>query len=176
MVTPTLHFSKDEYQQRIAKTRKAMNEKGAELIIVSDPSNMAWLTGYDGWSFYVHQAVLLGLEGEPVWFGREQDANGAKRTCFIDEANIISYADHFVQSTERHPMDELSRLIDQRGWARARIGVEMDNYYFSRRSLRHAPEAFAECGVLRRNKPRQLAACGEVRTGTCLYAKGRSLR
>ncbi len=131
MVTPTLHFSNDEYQQRIAKTRKAMNEKGVELIIVSDPSNMAWLTGYDGWSFYVHQAVLLGLEGEPVWFGREQDANGAKRTCFMDEANIISYADHFVQSTERHPMDELSRHIEDRGWARARIGVEMDNYYFS---------------------------------------------
>ena len=41
----------------------------ASLLIVSDPSNMTWLTGYDGWSFYVHQAVLLALEGEPVWVG-----------------------------------------------------------------------------------------------------------
>jgi ectoine hydrolase len=48
-----------------------------ELRIVSDPSNMGWLTGYDGWSFYVHQAVLVGLEGEPVWWGRGMDANGA---------------------------------------------------------------------------------------------------
>jgi Xaa-Pro aminopeptidase len=33
-----------------------MEAKGVDLLIVSDPSNMAWLTGYDGWSFYVHQA------------------------------------------------------------------------------------------------------------------------
>ena len=57
MIEPTLHFSRQEYQIRIAKTRKAMEAAGVEFIIVSDPSNMAWLTGYDGWSFYVHQAV-----------------------------------------------------------------------------------------------------------------------
>ena len=55
MIEPTLHFSADEYQTRIGKTRNAMEKAGVDLIIVSDPSNMAWLTGYDGWSFYVHQ-------------------------------------------------------------------------------------------------------------------------
>ena len=66
---------------------------------------MAWLTGYDGWSFYVHQAVIVPPTGEPVWFGRGQDANGAKRTAYLDHDNIVGYADHYVQSTERHPMD-----------------------------------------------------------------------
>jgi ectoine hydrolase len=41
---------------------------------------MHWLTGYNGWSFYVHQCVLLAEEGEPIWFGRLQDTNGAKYT------------------------------------------------------------------------------------------------
>ena len=131
MTNPTLYFSRDEFTQRIAKTRLAMQAKGVELIIVSDPSNMAWLTGYDGWSFYVHQCVLLGLEGEPVWFGRGIDANGAKRTCFMLHDNIIGYADHYVQSTERHAMDYLSECISARGWKNARIGVEMDNYWFT---------------------------------------------
>ncbi|MEM8701940.1 MAG: aminopeptidase P family N-terminal domain-containing protein, partial [Pseudomonadota bacterium] len=66
MIEPTLHFTRDEYKRRIARTRTAMTAAGVDFIIVSDPSNMAWLTGYDGWSFYVHQAVLLGLEGDPV--------------------------------------------------------------------------------------------------------------
>ena len=66
---PTLHFDRAEYAARIARARRAMDARGLELLIVSDPSNMAWLTGYDGWSFYVHQCVLLGLDGDPVWYG-----------------------------------------------------------------------------------------------------------
>ncbi len=129
--TPTLYFSATEYEARIAKTRAAMQQQNIELLIVSDPSNMAWLTGYDGWSFYVHQAVVLSLDGDPVWFGRSQDGNGAKRTCFMGLDNIIGYPDNYVQSTERHPMDYLSGQLKSRGWDRLRIGVEMDNYWFS---------------------------------------------
>jgi ectoine hydrolase len=62
-----------------------MDAAGIDLLFVEDPSNMAWLTGYDGWSFYVHQGVLLGMEGDPVWWGRRQDANGARRTVWMGE-------------------------------------------------------------------------------------------
>ena len=131
-----LQFSREEYAARIAGTRRAMDERGLDLLVVSDPSNMAWLTGYDGWSFYVHQCVLLGLVGDPVWFGRAMDANGAKRTVFMAHDDIVGYADHYVQSTERHPMDRLSEVIAERGWGGSRIGVEMDNYYFSAAAYR----------------------------------------
>lgn len=134
MPTPTvrLPFDRTEYDVRIAKTRRAMQAAGIDLLIVTDPTNMAWLTGYDGWSFYVHQCVLLALDGEPVWFGRGQDANGALRTVFMQHEYIVGYPDHYVQSTERHPMDYLAReVIEARGWHACRIGVEMDNYYFS---------------------------------------------
>jgi ectoine hydrolase len=126
-----LHFSREEYAGRVARTRAAMADRDIELLIVSDPSNMAWLTGYDGWSFYVHQAVLLALDGEPVWWGRGMDANGAKRTVFMSDDSIVGYPDHYVQSTERHPMDQLSGVIATRAWDKRIIGVEMDNYYFS---------------------------------------------
>lgn len=145
MREPTLHFSFEEYADRITRTRAAMVAQDLELIIVSDPSNMAWLTGYDGWSFYVHQCVLLGLDGDPVWFGRGQDVNGALRTCFMQLGDILGYPDNYVQSTERHPMDYLSTLIEERGWAKARIGVEMDNYWFTAAAFaslqKHLPNA-----------------------------------
>jgi ectoine hydrolase len=149
----TLPFERAEYAARIAKTRRAMTERGIDLLIVTDPSNMAWLTGYDGWSFYVHQCVLLGLDGEPVWYGRGQDANGARRTVFMAEDHIIGYPDHYVQSAERHPMDYLAGIIESRGQDRARIGVEMDNYYFSAACFaalgRHLPAAtFADATAL----------------------------
>ncbi len=131
MTGPMLKFSRGEYADRLAKTRRAMDAKGVDLLIVTDPSNMAWLTGYDGWSFYVHQCVLLGLEGQPIWYGRAQDANGAKRTTFLSDDNIVPYPDYYVQSEVRHPMDYLAGVIRDRGLEKKRIGVEMDNYYFS---------------------------------------------
>lgn len=145
MSAPTLHFDRAEFEVRIAKTRFAMEEAGIELLIVTDPSNMAWLTGYDGWSFYVHQCVLLTGEGDPLWYGRGIDANGAKRTTFLPHDNILDYPDHYVQSTERHPMDFLAGILGEKGFAKAAIGVEMDNYYFSAAAyaglVKHLPNA-----------------------------------
>ena len=131
MPNPDPRFSADEYAARLAKTRAAMEAKGIELLVVSDPSNMHWLTGYDGWSFYVHQAVIVPPTGNPVWYGRGQDAAGARRTAWLPDADIVGYPDHYVQSTERHPMDYLAGILADRGLGALRTGVEMDNYWFS---------------------------------------------
>ncbi|MDE9448874.1 ectoine hydrolase DoeA [Aliiroseovarius sp. Z3] len=131
MVEPTLNFSRDEYADRLAKTRREMARRNVDLLIVTDPSNMNWLTGYDGWSFYVHQCVVVTMDDAPIWFGRGQDAAGALRTCYMSPEHIIGYPDHYVQSTERHPMDYLSARLVDRKLDGGRIGVEMDNYWFT---------------------------------------------
>lgn len=140
-----LNFSLEEYATRLAKVRAAMEGRGIELLVASDPSNMAWLTGYDGWSFYVPQCVVVAGDGEPVWFGRGEDVNGARRTAYLADKCLVGYPDHYVQSTERHPLDYLAGVIADHGWDRLVIGVEMDNYYFSAagyQSLtRHLPNA-----------------------------------
>lgn len=126
-----LNFSLEEFQKRITKTRKKMISTGLNTLIISDPSNMNWLTGYDGWSFYVHQAVILSLDGDPVWWGRGMDANGAKRTVFMESKNIHGYEDTYVQNPEKHPMLDLAKLIKNLQLNEGNIGVEMDNYWFS---------------------------------------------
>ena len=124
-------FSQAEYDRRIALTRAAMAKAGLDAIFVTDPSNQAWLTGYDGWSFYVHQGVILTMEGEPHWWGRHMDSLGALRTCWIAPPSIHGYADSYVQSTVRHPMQDLARILRDMGLEQARVGVEMENYYYS---------------------------------------------
>lgn len=148
-----LRFTRAEFANRLEKTRRAMEAKGVDLLIVTDPSNMNWLTGYEGWSFYVHQCVIVPPDGEPIWYGRGQDANGAKLTAYLKNESIIGYPDHYVQSTERHPMDHLSGILADRGWGGLRIGVEMDNYYFSAAAYaslaKHLPNArFTDCTAL----------------------------
>jgi ectoine hydrolase len=132
MTTFDKNFSDDEYRRRIAKTRTAMDAAGLEAIVVCDPSNMSWLTGYDGWSFYVYQGVVLTQSGDPVWWGRAMDAVGAGRTVFMDGADHIrGYDDTYVQNPEKHPMSDLAGLLIELGLSKARIGVELDNYYYS---------------------------------------------
>lgn len=126
-----LPFTPSEYARRLAKVRRAMAERGLDVLFVEDPSNMAWITGYDGWSFYVHQGVIVFHDADPVWWGRGQDANGAVRTVWMERTSIAGYADNYVQSTVRHPMQDLAAILRDRGCAGKRIGLELENYYFS---------------------------------------------
>jgi len=130
-MSSNLNFSVKEYQLRIKKTQTKMQEKGLDSLIISDPSNMNWLTGYDGWSFYVHQAVILPVEGDPIWWGRGMDANGAKRTVFMNSERIYGYEDNYVQNPNKHPMQDLANIIKKQGLNKGKIGLEMDNYWFS---------------------------------------------
>ncbi|QFU09492.1 putative peptidase [Rhodobacteraceae bacterium THAF1] len=128
-------FSQAEFDRRIALTRRAMEREGLDALFVTNPSNMNWLTGYDGWSFYVHQGVLLLPDGAPVWWGRRMDSFGARRTAWMSADYIRDYTDDYIQSDDLHPMETLAALFAEHGLASARIGVEKENYYFTARAL-----------------------------------------
>ncbi len=127
-----LPFDLSEYQSRIERTKTRMAAQGIELLLATDPANMNYLTGYDSWSFYVHQLVILSLEAEePIWVGRAMDANAARVTTYLKPENIHSYSDDYVQSINKHPMEFVARLIKEYGWENRYIGLEMDTYYFT---------------------------------------------
>lgn len=125
-------FEKSEYLERIRKTKKSMADQGVDVLLATNPANMNYLTGYDGWSFYVHQLVVLALDSdEPVWIGRGMDANAAKVTTFLDHDNILGYPDDYVQTPVKHPMGYVADFLKQRGWDKKALGIEMDSYYFT---------------------------------------------
>lgn len=135
MPAQTLPFSSFEYQRRLALVRRQMADRGIDVLFVEDPSNMAWITGYDGWSFYVHQGVIVFHDEDPMWWGRQQDGNGALRTVWMADDRVARYADRYIQSTECHPMQDLAGLLKAKGYATRRIGVELENYYFSAKAF-----------------------------------------
>lgn len=129
-------FETTEYLERVRQTKEAMAAHGFDVLVISDPSNMNYLSGYDGWSFYVPQVLLVALNhDQPVWIGRGQDANAARVTTFLEPANILPYPDDFVQSAVKHPMDYVGGQLMARGWDKGVVAVEMDNYFFSARAL-----------------------------------------
>ena len=126
-------FGEEEYLDRRRRVRAEMQERNLGSLVVVDPANMHYLSGYDGWSFYVPQALVLGVEEDslPYWIGRPQDTNGARITTELDDEHIRCYPESYVQSRDRHPMDALADLVRELGSGSGRVGVEMDAYYFS---------------------------------------------
>jgi ectoine hydrolase len=127
-----LPFEIAEYKERLSKVKTKMAEVGMEVLLITNPSNMNYLSGYDVWSFYVHQMLIVTLDREePIWVGRGMDASGARMTSWLDPKHIISYTDDYVQSNDRHPMEIVCDQLKQIGKENKTIGVEMDTYYFT---------------------------------------------
>jgi len=130
-----MNFTIEEFNKRLQDTKTSMSKKGIEILISTDPSNMYYLTGYDAWSFYVPQAIIIDIDSdEPIWVGRKQDANGAKITTYLKEENILGYPEELIQSPPSHPFDYLAELLEKKNWANKNIGVEMDSYYYTAES------------------------------------------
>ena len=125
-------FPKSEYSDRLAKVKKSMQEKGIDLLISQDTANMNYLTGYDAWSFYYAQCVLVHVDlEEPFLFVRDQDAGGAfLQSCWSQE-NIIVYAEKYIHTWPNHPYDYLIEIIKNKKWDNQSIGLEMDSHYFT---------------------------------------------
>jgi ectoine hydrolase len=130
-----LPFDRAEYATRLARIRRDMAGSDIGLLVVTDVANQHYITGYDGWSFYTPQVVLVPQEDEePVWAGRAMDAAGGRLTAWMRPENVVGFPDHYVQQADRHPMDWIAQLIVERGWGRRRIAVELEAYYYSPRA------------------------------------------
>ena len=97
-------FPKSEYLARLGRVKAAMAEAGIETLCAADPASLNYLTGYDGWSFYVHQfVVVIDDREEPLWVGRAIDAPGAALTTFLAADSIVPYPETYIDSAERPP-------------------------------------------------------------------------
>ena len=125
-------FTKTEYKERLIRVQNSMQEKGIELLISQDTSNMNYLTGYDAWSFYYAQCVLVHVNAEePICFVRAQDAGGAYIKTYLKNENIIAYDEKYIHTWPLHPYDYLVEIIKKKNWDKLCIGLEMDSHYFT---------------------------------------------
>ncbi|MGX9144669.1 M24 family metallopeptidase [Mesorhizobium sp. 128a] len=131
-------FLPEEFERRVKDVKGRMQKAGFDLLICQDPANMGWLTGFDSWSFYTPQVVLVHLNEEmPIWFGRPIDAKSATVTTNLPSQNILSFSETLVHHPDNHPFDDLCKLILDKGWGAGRIAVELDTHYYTARAHQH---------------------------------------
>jgi len=162
----------------VARTKERLREQDLDAIVVADPANMNYLTGYDGWSFYVHQAVVVTPDrDEPIWIGRDMDGDGARATTHLSDDSIRAYSDDHVHSPhDLHPMDYVAGVLDELDVVGRsdRIGDGRRLLHREVEVVHPAPGQPPGRRVRRRNAARRLDPCEEVGPRAGVHARGRS--
>ena len=123
-------FQAFEYARRIGAIKNAMADARLDLLIVTSPPNMNYSVGYDAWSFYVPQAILLPLSGEPLWVGRAIDLECARHTTVLPEDALFGYDDSYL-AKGRHGADYIAEIVRANFPGAQQIGVEMDAPFYT---------------------------------------------
>ncbi|WP_432892025.1 M24 family metallopeptidase [Kribbella sp. CA-245084] len=122
-----------EYADRLARVRGVMADRGLGALIVNDPANLFYLTGYDAWSFYTPQCLLIPADGEVQLFARAMDAAGASYTCNLRADQVHGYPEDLVHRPDVHPYDWIAGLCRDLIPAGADVAIEGDAHYFTAR-------------------------------------------
>src|SRR5699024_12447611 len=91
VVTSEQSISAEEHLGRIASVRNRMVDHGLAALIVTDPANIYYLTGYNAWSFYTPQLLFVPSSGPMTLFMRDMDARGASHTSWLPPEDIVGY-------------------------------------------------------------------------------------
>jgi ectoine hydrolase len=128
-----LPFEKTEYQERVRKVKTSMEEQGIEVLLITDPANMNYVSGYDAMSYYVPQGVIVATDlDEPVCIVRLQDLYCATETTWMSRENVIAYPDKYLWEPKvLHVMDFIADFLKDKGLHNKKIGLEFDAYYFN---------------------------------------------
>src|SRR5215831_5320403 len=81
-----LDFAPDEYQDRLRCARVALRDHAVDGIVVHDPTNIFWLTGWRGKGYQIYQALILIVDERPLsLLTRTSDVFEAQMTSIVDD-------------------------------------------------------------------------------------------
>ncbi len=137
-----LTFPVAEYARRLHELRERMVERHLEIVVITDPENITYLTGYQTTGYSYFQALVVPLEDQPFMVSR-----------LLDESNVLART--WVEKTR--PYSDTGDAIETLWYAlrevhaeRRIIGYERNSYFFSahqqeRMRATVRAERFADC-------------------------------
>jgi ectoine hydrolase len=143
-----LAFERSEYDRRLAAVQARMRARGFDVLATGEPANMNYLTGYNAYSFYAPQLLVVPASGAPVFYVRHVDGAGAALTTWLPKDNVRAYPERYIQKLDCHPMDWIAADMRERGLGRGTLAVEMDANHYTVRSHRALAAGLPEAEIV----------------------------
>jgi Xaa-Pro dipeptidase len=114
-------FSAQEYAQRVARTRTALAAAHIDAMIVTGPENIFYLTGQQTPGYYTFQALVLPVDGDPVFVIRQLEYFNFIANTYIPDARVYSDGEN--------PIDVLVAVVDKMGLSGKRIAIDKRGWF-----------------------------------------------
>jgi Xaa-Pro dipeptidase len=114
-------FFKTEYDARVGKARGALAAAGIDVLIATGPENIFYLTGQQTPGYYSFQALVLPVDGEPIFVLRQLEYYNFVANTFITDAEVYQDGDE--------PVSFLVDVINKKGLASKRVAIDKRGWF-----------------------------------------------
>ncbi|MCP5149591.1 MAG: aminopeptidase P family protein [Chromatiales bacterium] len=129
-------FEASEYAARVAAARERLRREDLAALLVFAQESHYYLFGYDGGGYVFFQcAVLTADEGPTTLLCRRPDVAQARDTSTIEDVRV------WLNAEDADPARSLRAILEEKGLAGARVGIETDNYGLTGASYRMVERA-----------------------------------
>ena len=114
-------FPHDEFQSRLDAVRARMDERGLDVLLLTTPENIHYLSGYQTPGYYFFLGLIVPLKGDPVLVPPPHE-----------ESLVASYSvveDYRLFPDTEDPVAGVAGVLEGLGFARASIGVEYESWF-----------------------------------------------
>ena len=118
-----LAFPQELYQARIEWLQQSLQGSDLDGLLLFDPENMFWLTGYQTIGYFTFQAMFVPIAGRPVVISRV-----VNRELALAHPTIGGF-EAIVDTAQ--PVDVLARFLATALKANARCGLETHAWYLT---------------------------------------------
>jgi len=118
-------FELTEYQERLDALRQRMELRGTDVILVTSPENLYYLSGYQTPGYYWYQTLVVPLEHEPVFIVRLNESSNIEPLSWVEDSRPYEDFDDWIA----HTRDVLVDL----GLDGKRVGLDYDSFFLRTR-------------------------------------------
>lgn len=131
-------FPKTEFEARQQAARRVLAERGIDVMIITGPENIFYLTGQQTPGYYTYQALLLPVDREPAFLVRQLEYNNLVANSYLTD--IQPYLDN------ADPVAITLEGIHARGWSGKRIAIDERGWFLPIAIYKGLVESFGDLG------------------------------
>lgn len=119
-------FPRTEYLRRLTAVKLEMARREIDALVVSNSSNITYLTGYTAKSGYVPQALVVSIHREePTFILRKMDAPAAIHQAFLERGNVIGYPENLIGDPHMDGFDAVIEFLHELDLVNRGLGLEL---------------------------------------------------
>ncbi|THD72737.1 MAG: aminopeptidase P family protein [Bradyrhizobium sp.] len=118
-----MDFPIAEYKSRLARTQAEIRARKLDALLVHQPENVLYLSGFHTTGFFMYHALVVPTEGEPVLILRGMEDQAAAATSWVEQR--FTYAD-----TEE-PISATRRALQALKLDAAKIGIDHHSWFLT---------------------------------------------